>query len=127
MQSSAQVKKLKNYKLGERVYEGDYYAGRVASIYEGNVSGYLLLVNDREEYTIYRGENDSLCSLSLTRNIPEPVAIQFAQVIIGGKELPVVPIEREPVKQPVKTPVKKPVQKIEPEPDSSLSFYFDFV
>lgn len=127
MQSSSQVKKLKQYKLGERVYEGDYYAGRVASIYEGNVSGYLLLVNDKEEYTIYRGINDGLCSLSLTRNIPEPVAIQFAQVIIGAP-FPSEPLAIPcPIKQPVKTPVKKPVQNTETEPDSSLSLYFDFV
>lgn len=132
MQSSHQVKRITEYQIGERVYEGDYYAGRIISIFISGVTGYILLINSKEEYTIYRGINNR-CSLTLTRNIPETVAIQFARIILGQEELPSVTVERPvPVKEKiVKTPVapviKSPVMETHDSEDSTLSFYFDFV
>ena len=127
MQSHSQVKKIQEYDLGEYVHEGDYCAGRVASIAMHPTSttvGYMLLVNKDNEYTIYKGTTDARVGLVLTRNIPESVAIQFADAIQGKEPLP------SPMKREKKFPVvSKAVQKKEMERQvaGTGSPYFDFV
>jgi hypothetical protein len=135
MQSSNQIRKIQDYEIGERVYEEDYYAGRVVSSAIEGVTGYILLMNGDNEYTIYRGITDARCSLTLTRNIPESAAIQFAQAILDAEPLPVA--RKSPI---VKSPVTKAdfitetLKSLEPssgvfidEDDSLDSPYFDFV
>lgn len=126
MQSGGQVKKLGEYFIGERVREDGYCAGRVVAVAAHPARrsvGYLLLVNSRDEYTIYRGMADARCGLALARNIPEGVAMQFAGVIQGGDPPPNPFGDGSGRKFPV-------VSEPEPEPEHETGPpepYFDFV
>ena len=131
MQSCGDMKKIQDYAIGEHVREDGYDTGKVIAIAahpRKHGVGYLLLVNPHDEYTIYRGMTDSRCGLSLTRHIPESVAMQFAAVIQGGDASP-SPYEPS---QP-KNGKKYPVISKEPEPEETAEEketgapYFDFV
>ena len=135
MQSSKELKKVDEYSVGEWVFEAGEPTGRVASVVMCGNIGYLLVVSKspytkEEEYTIYRGLNDALCSLSLTRNIPEQVMLEFSDIIIGGNNLS--DNERKPLagggsNKPslLVTTSKQP----EPEPELEMVSgpYFDFI
>jgi hypothetical protein len=93
MQSAGEVKKLQDYSPGEWVFEEGKPTGRVVAVSVADRNaGYLLLVN-REEYTIYRGLTDALCSLSLARKIPQSVMLEFSKIMLNGHDLPE---EKEP-------------------------------
>jgi len=90
------MKKVKDYDVGEAVYDHDYNAGRVVCIAthpDNKTIGYVLVATRDEAYTFYRGQMDCNAALSLARHVPESVAMQFSEVILGRRE-PSVP-ERE--------------------------------
>lgn len=98
MQSSRKVKRVQEYKIGERVYDGDYLVGRVAAIDEHpdrRSIGYILVVSD-EGYTTLRGSMDLRQWLCVARVVPESVAMYFAEVVLG-KDVQPKTIERFPV------------------------------
>lgn len=108
---SRQIKKVQEYEIGENVYEGNHYLGKVASAEmhpSDETVGYLLLTNKMNEFTIFKGMANARCGLRLARNLPESVAMQFAEVVLGKK-----PIPKKPRK---KYPVVTKVEEAEPEP-----------
>ena len=124
------MKKAQDYEIGEHVRDCGYDAGKVAAIAlhpTKKLVAYLMLVNSDNEYTIYRGLTDCNASLTLGRNIPESVAMQFAEVIQGGEPLPLPTNGR---KYPVITksqPEPDPEPQSEPEPVEIGAPFFDFV
>jgi hypothetical protein len=132
VQSRGKMKKVQDYHIGEHVRDCGHDAGKVAAIAphpSKRLVSYLLLINAHNEYTIYKGLTDCKASLTLARNIPESVAMQFADVIQGGEPLPVP--ERNDKKYPVVAkspePVKTPVVEIISTPEETKAPYFDFV
>jgi hypothetical protein len=124
------MKKAQDYEIGERVQEEGYDAGKVVAIVlhpSRKSIAYLLLVNSDNEYTIYRGMTDANCKLGLARNIPESVAMHFAEVIQGGEPPPPPPSSKNGKKFPVVS--KKPVEpeSVEEADEPTKVPSFDFV
>lgn len=132
MQSRRKMKKAQDYEIGEYVRDEGYDAGRVAAVIghpENNVISYLLLINSRNEYSMYRGLNDCNAGLSLARDIPESVSMQFAEVMLGKAAPPVV---RESKKYPVVSDAEMPVEmdevvEVPSMAGESKAPYFDFI
>lgn len=86
MQSRRKMKRIQDYEIGERIYDEDHCPGRMVAseLHPENSSiGYILVVNTKKQYTIYRGLTDAKGALCLARNIPEGVAMHFAEAIMG--------------------------------------------
>ena len=127
MQSHRKIKKMQEYDIGESVMEDGILTGVVEAIIEHPIKkgiAYMLLTTSDQGYTIYRGLMNCNASLSLTRNIPASVMIQFAEIIQGG-EAPSVP--RPDKKYPVVTDSGQDEEEPVEEEKPTSAPYFDFI
>lgn len=100
MQSCGKVKRVSEYAMGDRAYDGDFLVGEVAAVAEDphrKSVGYVLVLGDCG-FSIMRGAMDARQWLCVARAVPESVMEHFARVILGkerpkslgGRKFPVV-------------------------------------
>jgi len=132
------VKDFQDYVVGDEVNDSGFVIGRVEALehHADRPMGYLLVVNDKHEYTIYMCLTHAKSGLSLTRNIPSYVMTQFADVIRDGppvispyvlRKYPVISQPQQQVKPQVESHEVEPVVVQEPAKESASSPYFDFI
>ena len=149
MQSNYPLKRFDEYGVGQHIMDCDVAIGRVEAmeVHQDRNVGYLLVVNEKGEYTIYTCECNVRCGLSVVnRCIPGYVMKAFAGVLLGEEDAWVSP---EPVVAPKKDaprvpktedvlgdlmtgeskvePESKPEPETEPEFELATVPFFDFV
>ena len=128
---SRKMKKAQDYEIGEHVREDGFDAGRVVAVLnhpDNDAVSYLLLTNSSNEFSMYRGLNDCNAGLALARNIPESVAMQFAEVMLGREAPPVVKSKKYPVVSDAEAPVEADeVVEVPSIVGETKAPYFDFM
>ena len=142
MQSNYPLKRFDEYGVGQHIMDCDVPIGRVEAmeVHQDRGIGYLLVVNEKSEYTIYTCERNVRCGLSVVnRCIPGYVMKEFAGVLLGEEaETWVSP---EPVVKPKKDAPRVPKtedvlgdimagvveEEEEPELELATAPFFDFM
>lgn len=113
-------------ELGQRIWEKNYSAGRVAALSESSESPHLvyaLLKSDADEYTIYTFEKSCNCGPRVSRQIPGDAFLSLMSVLVDGVELPDEPAQ--PKKKDISPVVIKREEKATevPKEDSVIDDY----
>lgn len=142
MQSNYPLKRFDEYGVGQHIMDCDVAVGRVEAmeVHQDRNVGYLLVVNEKGEYTIYTCECNVRCGLSVVnRCIPGYVMKAFAGVLLGEEveawvspepvEKPKQDAPRVPKTEDVLGDIMAGVVEEEEEPELELATapFFDFM
>jgi len=89
MGENTRQKKASDYDIGEGVYEyGGFSAGSLVAVQNDPVRAdrlYMLICNDKKEYTIYSALKSAICAPSVARFVPEEVIKHFYSQVFNGE------------------------------------------
>jgi len=97
-------RKAEDYAIGEMLYEGDYSAGVIVSKVqcpERSSRVFMLLCNDKRNYTIYSVIKNAVCAPVVARMIPESVIERMFLEAFYETEIPEELADSPPDRIPV--------------------------